>query len=459
MEKLLTVQEASIFLKVSPSTLYRYSKRGVLPHFKTGFGLRFKPEDIYNWLSKQKREVLFTEKISNVILTNPFVMNIDKAKGGTSRLAKRKPTCFNYGYGRVYLRTYRSGRSCWTIEYRDENGKRIQKALADVQSREEAVFFLQKKVAEVFDFKHRIERRREKIGFKTFAESFVEDYMMTARRNFRPDVWRLHKLCDYFKDAELRAITPLAIERFRKERLKAGNSKSTCNRFLALLKRMFNVAIEEGYAEENPVQKVKLYSEKDTLKERILTEDEERRIMETCSDPLRPIVVVALNTGMRKAEILNLKWSQVDFKARRIIVEKTKSGKARFIPMNDVLFNELCRLKSGSGQSSFVFFNPETGKPYVDMKKGFKTACRRAGISNLRFHDLRHSFASRLVEKGVDIETVRDLLGHHSITVTQRYTHSTDDRKRAAVELLSREAEWKICDAAVTQENQSNLIN
>ena len=77
------------------------------------------------------------------------------------------------------------------------------------------------------------------------------------------------------------------------------------------------------------------------------------------------------------------------------------------------------------------------------MKKEFKAACRRAEIQGLRFHDLRHTFATRLVEKGADIETVRDLLGHHSITITQRYTHTSDDRKRKAVELLS-------CDVCVT---------
>ena len=85
-----------------------------------------------------------------------------------------------------------------------------------------------------------------------------------------------------------------------------------------------------------------------------------------------------------------------------------------------------------------MFFNPETGKPWFDLKRQFRNACRGAGVEGLRFHDLRHTFASRLVEKGVDIETVRDLLGHYSITVTQRYTHSNDDRKKKAVELLSK---------------------
>jgi integrase len=379
--------------------------------------------------------------------------------GGKSKLAKKSQPCFNYGFGRVYMRVYKSGRCCWTIDYRDESGKRIQKALPYAQSKEEAAFTLSKSVAEAFDRSHGIERRKRKIGFTAFSEIYLHDYAMVTNKSWKTDAGRLKILIKFFKDTELRQVTPLEVERFRKSRLKAGNTRSTCNRYLALIKRMFNVAIEEGYTEENPVQKVKLYSEKDTLKDRILTEGEERRLLETCSDTLRPVLIIALNTGMRRAEIFNLQWSQVDVRPRRIRVEKAKSGKVRFIPVNEVLFYELNRMRKVNGQGPFVLVNPETGKPYVDMKKGFKAACSRAKIEGLRFHDLRHTFASRLVEKGVDVETVRDLLGHHCITITQRYTHSNDERKRRAVELLSGENEGKICDVFVTRENQSKLIN
>ena len=250
----------------------------------------------------------------------------------------------------------------------------------------------------------------------------------------------------------MRTITPLMIERFRKYKLEEGRTKSTCNRYMALMKTMFNTAIQENYTAGNPVNKVKFYSEKDTLKERILTEAEERKLMETCSDTLKPILIAALNTGMRRAEILNLTWSQVDFKNRRIRVEKTKNNKLRFIPINDILFYELNTLREMDGQSPYLFFNSETGKPYLDMKKGFKAACRRAGIEGLRFHDLRHTFATRLVEKGVDIETVRDLLGHSSIIITQRYTHSNDERKKRAVESLRKTGK---SDTPVTHESKN----
>lgn len=308
MDKYFSVKKAALYADRSESTIRRWCSRRGLPYYNIGRSVLIKSSDLDEWLEKYRRVDRLAQKVLKNALTNALPLAIEEEKGGKSELAKKKPTCFNYGFGHVRLRTYRSGRSCWTIDYRDENGKRIQQALPHAQSREEAVFTLQKKVAEVFDRKHGIERKRKKIGFSDFAKICLEDYMMTARRNFQSDVYRLHKLCSYFKVTDLRSITPLTVERFRKSKLREGRTKSTCNRYLALMKRMFNVAIEEGCVEENPVQKVKLYSEKDTLKERILTEEEEeRKFHEACADYLKPIIAVALNTGVRKGEILNLK--------------------------------------------------------------------------------------------------------------------------------------------------------
>ena len=99
----------------------------------------------------------------------------------------------------------------------------------------------------------------------------------------------------------------------------------------------------------------------------------------------------------------------------------------------------MLRLKNG--QSPYVFPNPDTGKPLTTVKRAFKSACRRAGIEGLLFHDMRHTFGTRLIQSGVDIETVRDLMGHHSISVTQRYLHTNEKRRRDAVESLSRKGE------------------
>ena len=172
--------------------------------------------------------------------------------------------------------------------------------------------------------------------------------------------------------------------------LKDGTKKSTVNRYLAILKRLYNVAIEWGYAKENPVRHVKLFPENDNLMERILTHEEEDRLFEAASEHLRPILVVALNTGMRRGEILNLHWHQVDLYSKEIRVEKTKSRKSRVVDINSVLFKEFSRLKNERQNSPYVFPNPETGKPYKKLQTSFTGACRRAGIVGLRMHDLRH---------------------------------------------------------------------
>src|SRR4029077_19052065 len=144
----------------------------------------------------------------------------------------------------------------------------------------------------------------------------------------------------------------------------------------------------------------------------------------------------ALNTGMRRSELLSLQWSQVDFAQRsiRVLNAKTDSGR-RTIPMNLATYNVLNDLRR-DGRSELVFPSPrKKGARIFDLKKGFKKVVRLGQLEgNLRFHDLRHSFATRLVQSGVDIITVQRLLGHAKISMTTRYAHSPDASRIAAVE-------------------------
>lgn len=155
---------------------------------------------------------------------------------------------------------------------------------------------------------------------------------------------------------------------------------------------------------------------------------------------------------MRFSEIMNLGWKQVDFNAKRLRVENTKSSKIRFININGPLLEELTRLRGRASGSPCVFPNQGTGKPYVCLHRSFVTACKKAGVQGLRFHDLRHTFASRLDAKGVGIETIRDLLGHSSVVLTQRYTHSNNQLKQQAVDLLGPES------GAFPSQNGGNLL-
>jgi len=155
--------------------------------------------------------------------------------------------------------------------------------------------------------------------------------------------------------------------------------------------------------------------------------------------------MVALNTGMRKGEIFKLKWQNVDFDRREIRIPESKSGRERKIPINSNLYHELYGQRLQDGQNEYVFVNPGTGEPYVDIKRSFDTACKRAGVEDLRFHDLRHTFATRLARRGVDLVLVKELMGHASIVTTQRYLHSQASEKMRAVETLTSKPElWQM---------------
>ena len=196
---------------------------------------------------------------------------------------------------------------------------------------------------------------------------------------------------------------------------------------------MFNLGIDNGLITQNPVSKVKKLQE-DNHKIRFLTIEEENRLYKALPDFLKPIVTVALQTGMRKGEILNLQWNNIDFEYGFIELLKTKSGKARKIPISDKLWQVL---NNQNKNNKYVFINPETGLPYVDIKKSFNKAKEEAGIKDFRFHDLRHTVATRLVEKGIDLLVVMDILGHTNIETTMRYAHPIPKRKQDAISVLN----------------------
>lgn len=144
---------------------------------------------------------------------------------------------------------------------------------------------------------------------------------------------------------------------------------------------------------------------------------------------------MAINTGMRKGEILNLKWENVDLKHGLILLDITKNGERREIPINETVRATLQALPRRL-DIPHVFFNPKTGLPYRDIKGSFATALRRSKILDFRFHDLRHTFASHLVMANIDLTTVKELLGHKDIKMTLRYAHLAPSHKVKAVDVL-----------------------
>jgi integrase len=138
---------------------------------------------------------------------------------------------------------------------------------------------------------------------------------------------------------------------------------------------------------------------------------------------------------MRKGEILSLRWDNIDFKHGFILLDTTKNGERREIPINETLRGVLQGLTRRL-DIPYVFFDNATGKPYQDVKRSFNTALRKAGIKDFHFHDLRHTFASHLVMAGVDITTISRLLGHKSLTMTLRYSHLAPEHMSKAVDIL-----------------------
>ncbi len=438
MDKLITVREAAHSLKVSESTVYRLCASG-LPHIKKSFGLRFREIDLEKWLEEDKRKTVLVDNILRNALTNLPPLVIDKTKGG-KEVARATKSRRNYGYGAVYIRKTMKGNPRYYIDYRNRNGERTQRLIKNALSWQEANEALKNAVLKEHYKECGIKEQKQPIKFKDFAQIYLKNYCMVKKRAWEKSdkVYLNANLIPTFGNFELTKIDTLLIERFIAKRLEKGVKKSTINRDISCLKKMLNKAIDWDYLRENPLAQIKRFPEKDNMRARVLSGKEEDMLLEESAKHLKPIILTALNTGMRLSEILNLQWTQIDFRAGRIRVEKTKSGKMRFIPINDVLHEEFLKLRNRNSQNPYVFFNPKTGKPLTTIKTAFNAACRRAKIKGLWFHDLRHTFGSRLEERRVDIETIRDLMGHYSITVTQRYTHTNEYRKRDAVEMLSR---------------------
>ena len=152
---------------------------------------------------------------------------------------------------------------------------------------------------------------------------------------------------------------------------------------------------------------------------------------------LKPILIMALNTAMRKGEILNMTWDCVNFEKNEISALNTKNGKKNTIPMSSKLRETLLKMYYIKGDNIYVFTNPYTGTKYNDIKKCFKTVCKLANVQNLRFHDLRHTGATRMVAAGVPITVVKQILNHASIQTTMRYAHTMREQEISAVEALA----------------------
>ena len=278
---------------------------------------------------------------------------------------------------------------------------------------------------------------KQQYTFEELAEKFgkwAAPRQKSWNRTGRTTVVRFVKL---FGDFTLNSFNTNMVEQFQSDETARGQDPGSVNRIVNILKSMFGKAVEWEMIGEDILKKVrKAKNLKGAAKRlRYLSINECHTLIAACDPHLKPIVITALNTGMRRGEILNIEWDKhVDLKHGFILLTEdiTKNGTRREIPINDVLRAVLQGLTRRL-DVSYVFFDPATGKPYGDIKKSWASAKRRAGIKDYHFHDNRHTFASQLVMAGVDITTVSKLLGHKSLTMTLRYAHLSPEHHIEAV--------------------------
>jgi integrase len=257
----------------------------------------------------------------------------------------------------------------------------------------------------------------------------------------------IRNLRSFFKDIPLLEITPSLINDYKLKRRNDGVGPASINRELAVLRNAFNKALREwGWVRDNPVTRIPMEKEPPG-RVRYLTDEEFGKLLRACPEWLRPIILTARHTGLRKENILSMKWNQVDLSRRVITIERTKNGERLGLPINETLlelFKKLSKVRYIG--SEHVFYHPPArkksakgtfnGRRYYEVKTAFQNALKEAGIKDFRFHDLRHCFASALVQRGADLYEVQRLLGHKSHVMTQRYAHLAPENLRNAVSKL-----------------------
>jgi integrase len=358
-------------------------------------------------------------------------------------------------------------------EYR--RGKRIKVGRADAITPYKARALAREVLANACLGKDPAEKPKED-NASTFLIFLTETYKPWILANLRTGEATYINIKRSFPELHsmpLRDISHLDIEKWRTRRLTEGVKPSTVNRALDDLRACLNRAVEWEVIENNPIAKVKRSKIDSNPTPRFLTTSEEKALRQALddrehrlraergsgnkwkaergypllpslsgvayADHLKPAVLLSLNTGLRRGELFKLKWSDINFEQNILTVkaETAKSGKTRHIPLNEEAALILKRWKTQEGLKGLHVFINNDGKPFHDVRTAWKGVLDDADIKNFRWHDLRHTFASKLVMAGVDLNTVRELMGHSDYTMTLRYAHLAPEHKAQAVAKLN----------------------
>ena len=326
----------------------------------------------------------------------------------------------------------------WQIDYFDPTGKRVRKSF---RTKKEATAELGKRVSLIAEGRYLDVKKECKTRFRELLDKYAENFQNQASYITGKQYYMKNFRERFGEETLISNIRYYDLESYRnhlQEKPVRGQKRrpSSVNREIATLRHIFSKAKEWELIEENPFDKGRsLHLKENNQRLRFLNETEIPALLGECRLPyLKDIVVCAINTGMRKGEILSLKWDQV--RNGNIYLTKTKTSNPRQIPVNDTLKVVFKRIRRHQQLRSQYVFTLK-GEPIKHIKGAFKTALRRAKIEDFRFHDLRHTFASQLIMKGGTLKDVQELLGHKTMTMTMRYAHLSSEHKRNAVNLLN----------------------
>jgi integrase len=333
---------------------------------------------------------------------------------------------------------YRRGKTWW-LDFVHQGRRHVVRIGANVNRT------VAKEIASVE--RARVLRGEAGIGLKKKDISFgeaAELFLSWAQTNKKPGTAlfyrdRLATLAKTFGGKKLSQITVNDVEQYKQGRVNGERGRVALNRDFSTLRALYNRMVDFGkYEGPNPVSKVARFRES-AGRVRFLEWEEEARLLEQASEPLRTIILTGTDAGLRiEAETLTLRWSGIDFRRGTLSVvgAYSKNGKLRVVPLTDRLKEALLRHRFRSGKRELeehVFLNRH-GRPFGDIRTPFHTARAAAGLSDdVTPHTCRHTFGSRLAMAGKDIRTIQELMGHRDITMTVRYTHASDEHKAAAV--------------------------
>jgi len=369
-------------------------------------------------------------------------MVLDK-KGGLEKPVSSKKTRWNFGRGftGIYIRKDSKGRDRFYMWYY-QDGKRKRECIKDALNKEQAQVALLDKIDSLFKKNHGIGDTKKEILFKDYAVEYMS-YARARKKSYKSDERYLSgHLIPFFGNSKLSEITPLHVKGFISKKLDSGLKKSSINRYLQILRSILNIAKEDGYSMgDNPVRQRDLFNESEYRRRRVLSHGEEARLLKEASQHLEPIIRYALLSGCRLQEILGLQRGDINLARDEILIrpEINKSGKLDIIPIHSELKKFLVSHLSMNGKSDYVFTHVDQAtkevKPLKDIFRGFYNACKRAGIKDLQFRDLRTTCATRWHERGVDPLVIsRAILRHHSLKMSEQfYIHSSTQHMRDAL--------------------------